>query len=83
MHSNTNEDPDVMDALISETAKVTARYLDAKEKLEVVSSNAVNAAYDFGYVIGGMDKANEFISLLESLGQDDAVVILRGYVGDE
>jgi hypothetical protein len=80
---NSNEEPDVMDALISETAKVTARYLDAKEKLEVVSSNAVNAAYDFGYVIGGMDKAHEFISLLQSLGQEDAVTILRGYVGDE
>jgi hypothetical protein len=78
-----SEEPDIMDALTSETAKVTARYLDAKERLEFVSSDAVNAAYDFGYLIGGMDKAREFITMLESLGQEDAAVILKGYVGDE
>jgi hypothetical protein len=30
-----------------------------------------------------MDKAREFITMLESLGQEDAAVILKGYVGDE
>jgi len=78
-----SEDPDIMDALTSDVSKVTARYLDNKAKLEVVSSDAINSAYDFGYVVGGMDKVRELIGLLESLGQEDAVVILKGYAGDE
>jgi hypothetical protein len=78
-----SEDPDIMDALTSDVSKVTARYLDNKAKLEVVSSDAINSAYDFGYVVGGMDKVRELILLLESLGQEDSVVILKGYAGDE
>jgi hypothetical protein len=68
---------DVDDLIVSVEGNIVNNYLGAKNSLDATISDALNASYDFGYLMGIKDERKAGIEALRLSGMHEAADYLE------
>lgn len=74
-----DETEEFFEELDSDSAKTTSNYLLAKEKLNAATANALDSAFNFGYMVG-YDAAMEIIK--NKYGAEFVEELISGELGN-